>query len=584
MCGIIGYYGKDNSVPYLVEGIRKLEYRGYDSFGCTLFENGKLNTYKDVGRIDDVILEYSIDKKTSSHGIFHTRWATHGGIEKKNSHPHTDCIGNISVVHNGIIENWVHLKRKLQSHIFISDTDTEVIPHLIEEHLQSDFNLLNAVKVVAKNIVGMSSFVVMHSQFDYIVAYKNGSPLVLGLGKNGNFVSSDVPSLLNFTNKFVYLQDGDIVKIGEDNYGISNIYRGETQHEIKTVNMNPIGLEKGRHEYYMEKEIFEQPTLWKKFEDYDKLEYSKISNLIKASDKIFIIGSGSSYYAAMYAARLFLKSGIQTFPVNGEELMDYANIIDEKSLFIVISQSGETADVIAGLLKFKNVRKIGIVNVPSSTIAREVEVLLKIRAGVEKAVPSTKSLSNSFIILTLLNSIINGTIKETEKQLVSSNMDIYNFIVPSVLSAIDSTAKTLLEQENVLVAGRQTAYILALEGALKLKECAYTHAEGIDLSGLKHGPLALVDDDMWTIAIVLKENIHESLMNVQEIKSRGGKIIGISTSSNELFDIYIKIPDLGPFTFMPVLMVFQFLSFKLARLKGLNPDMPRNLAKSVTVR
>jgi glucosamine--fructose-6-phosphate aminotransferase (isomerizing) len=584
MCGIICYFGSDNSINYLIKGIKSLEYRGYDSFGCALYQDGSLNIYKDVGKIEEVIEKYSIEEKQSNRAMFHTRWATHGGIEKRNSHPHTDCTGKIAVVHNGIIENWAQLKKKLRSHTFQSETDTEIISHMIEDYLKEGLNLVESVKSVTSKIVGLSSFVVMHTEYPYMVAYKNGSPLLIGLGKKGIFISSDVPSLINFTKNFIFLHDGDIITFSENEYSIKNYTVNNADHPIINVDMNPQIIEKGNHKHFMEKEIFEQPAIWKKFEAQEYDDFHLATNLLKKCDKIFLIGSGSSYHAAMYGAKLFVAHGIQAIAINGEEIVDYSKVIDDKSVFIVISQSGETADLISGLTKFNKTKKIGIINVPSSSIARKVDVLLKMRAGVEKAVPSTKSFTSSLLILNFLSAFMNNSITSLEKEFIIANNEIYNFFVPSVLNAIESSAEIIHKMDNVFVVGRNKCYIYSLEGALKLKECTYIHAEAFDLSGLKHGSLSLIDNNSWVIALLEKETMNESLMNIQELKARGAKIIGISPENNDLFDKFIRVPNLENFNFMPIVMTLQLLSYEIAIFKKINPDMPRNLAKSVTVR
>ena len=543
-----------------------------------------MNIFKDVGKIEEVIGKFSIETMESNRAMFHTRWATHGGIEKKNSHPHTDCTGKLAVVHNGIIENWAYLKKKMGSHNFQSDTDSEIISHMIEDYLKEDWNLVESVKSIAGKIIGLSSFVVVHKEFPYMVAYKNGSPLLIGIGKNGIFVSSDVPSLIGFTKNFVFLYDGDIVTFSEKDYEVINFFGNKNDHSIVNVDMNPQIIEKGNYKHFMEKEIFEQPAIWKKFETPNYVDFNLATNLLKNSDKIFTIGSGSSFYAAMYGAKLFLAQGVQAIAVNGEEILDYAKVIDDKSVFIVISQSGETADLISGLSKFTKTKKIGIINVPSSSIARNVDVLLKMRAGVEKAVPSTKSLTSSLLILNILSALMNDSITLMEKELITANNEIYNFLVPSVLSAIESSAEIIHKMNNVFIAGRNTCYTYSLEGALKLKECTYIHSEALDLSGLKHGSISLIDKDTWVIVILTKETMNESLMNVQELKARGARIIAVSPENHDLFDKFIRVPNLGFFNFMPIIMALQLLSYDVAIFKKINPDMPRNLAKSVTVR
>ncbi len=583
MCGIIAYNGQDDAIPYLLEGIRNLEYRGYDSFGCAIDSKVGIIIKKDIGKVDDVINKYKIQDFSSSKAIFHTRWATHGGIKAENAHPMVDCTHRIAVAHNGIIENWAELKESLGAHRFVSDTDTEVLSHLIEEKLNDGADIQSAVKDAFNKIKGSSSFIVLDKQSDDLIAVKKGSPLVLGIAKNGNFLSSDVPSFVRHTNKVVYLSDSDMVVLGKKNYTITNLMNRDVNHDVSTVNFSYQQAEKGDYEHFMIKEIMEQPGLMKNLESADLKNVVRAAELVKHAKQVYLMGAGTSYHAAMLGAKVLRENGINAVAVQGQDLITYRKVISAEDVFILISQSGETADIINVLpLIYKN-QKIGVINSEGSTLAKDVDVLIPIGAGLEKAVASTKSFTLSGVYLTFIGMFAAGRGEEAIRDLKLMNINMYNLLVPSVLSAIDKVAEKIKGLENVFFLGRDANYITALEGALKLKEVSYIHAEAIDAATFKHGPLALISDKVYAAAVVSEVTRNDMLYNLQEVKARGGNIIGISDKNENVFDMFIRTQNGGAFTFVMHAIILQLLAYKTAMLKGLDIDHPRNLAKTVTV-
>lgn len=584
LCGIISYLGEDNAIPALVEGIKKLEYRGYDSFGCAFLNDGKLMVEKDVGKVSEVLGSHKINEYRSSIGIFHTRWATHGGIERRNAHPHKDCSGRIAVAHNGIVENWRLLKGKLVGHTFMSDTDTEVIVHMIEEGIKSGQLFYDSTLSAFRMLTGSSSFVAMHSDLEELIAVKNGSPLILAIARDGYFVSSDIPSVLKFTNRIVYLHDGDAVRISKEGYWIENIFGKSYEHKIYNIDAISSDDDKGKFKHFMEKEIYEQLSIWESLSEFNKDSIIKASDEIKKSGRVYLLGSGTSHYASLYGAKILRDSGIDAMAVEPHDIPSFSKIIKPEDLFLIISQSGETADTISVLDYFRANRKIGIINVQRSFLSRVVDVLIPMGAGVEKAVAATKSLTNTLIILTFISDAISGQIERavTDANLLALNE--FNLAVPSVEEAIEEVAKALCNEEKIFVAGKGEGFILALEGALKLKEVTYIHAEAMDLSSLKHGPLALIEKGTKVITIMTGICDEESMYNVEELKARGATVIGISTKNSSNYDIFIRSVPAGSLGFAPILFIMQLLSYKIALKRGIDPDKPRNLAKSVTVK
>jgi len=584
MCGIIGYNGNENSIPLVLEGIKNLEYRGYDSFGCA-FEgkNKNIEVRKDAGRINKIIENYGISNETSNKSIAHTRWATHGGVTKANSHPLLDCSGKIAVVHNGIIENFQELKDGLKNHMFSSETDTEVLPHLIEEEMKSGKSFEDAVISTAGKIRGFSSFVVMNSLTDNIIAVKNGSPLVLGVKDNGVFVSSDVPSFIKHTNKVVYLFDGDVISINKTGFKVlkSNNFG---KHKVREVNFSVSDVDKGKYRHFMLKEIMEQQALVSKLVNSDLSYLKNAASAVSLSKNIFLVGSGSSFHVALLAASLFRDLGRDAVAVQPQDLLNYSKIIGKEDIFIIISQSGETMDIIEALPVIKENKKIGIINTEGSTLANSVDYFININAGHEKGVAATKTFTMSAVLSCLIAMFSAGEEKEALNDLNLLNINLFNLFVPSVYSAIKEAASAIKGEKNLFFLGRGSDYISAMEAALKMKEITYIHAEAIDSATFKHGPLALISKGTYSIAFVSDRFKDREINNLKEIKARNGKIIGIANEKLDVFDFLIRSQPAGIFSFVPQIIVSQLLSYYVSIAKHIDPDHPRNLAKAVTTK
>ncbi len=584
MCGIIGYTGDDDAIPYLIDGIKNLEYRGYDSFGCAFELKGAIEVRKDAGKIEDVLSRYGISQFSAPKAIFHTRWATHGSVKKENAHPLLDCTGMIAVVHNGIIENWAELKSSLGSHRFVSDTDTEVLAHMVEDEMRAGNSLSDAVKNVFGRIKGSSSFLVMNQRTEELVAVKKGSPLVLGLGKHGTFISSDVPSFIAYTNKVVYLYDGDLVSIWKNKYEIDNLLDKNVTHKVAKVNLTVKDAEKGSHSHFMIKEIMEQPGLIKKLTAGGFGEVEKAAGLVKNARTTYLVGAGTSFHVARLGTRILREFGIVSVPIQGQDITTFGKVIKPDDVFVIISQSGETADLINALPMMKNNKKIGIMNSEESTLAKAVDILIPIGAGPEKAVAATKSFTLSSIYMCLLAAFAAGEKNKALHDLNLLDINLYNQLVPSVYSTIEKAAYRLKRMESVYFLGRDYDFIIALEAALKLKEISYIHAEAIDAATFKHGPLALVSDNTYLVAVVSDKSYDQTIYNLEEIKARSGKIIGISNRNAKAFDVFIRTQDAGMFSFVMQTIILQLLAYRISVLRGLDPDRPKNLAKSVTVK
>jgi glucosamine--fructose-6-phosphate aminotransferase (isomerizing) len=584
MCGIIGFSGKDNAIPYLVEGIKNLEYRGYDSCGCAFLSDGSVKVIKDVGRIDSLISKFKVNSINSSTAIFHTRWATTGEVTKENAHPMTDCSKRIAVVHNGIIENWKELKESLRDHIFVSDTDTEVLAHLLEEKLGDGNTLADAAQKVYGLIRGRSSFVAIDSKTEEVVAVKKGSPLVLGVSKNGNFIASDVPSFIKYTNNVIFLNDGDTVVLKRNKYTISSMTGKLPRHVLTKVKLSHLSAGKGKYEHFMLKEIMEQPYLIKKLSESDFPSLSRAADAVKSARRVYILGSGTSFHASLIGAKMLREKGIDALAIQGQELKSFRKLIKGDDVFVLVSQSGETADLIEVLPDIEKNIKISVINVEGSTIARAGGIVININAGQEKAVASTKAFVMTSIFLTLLAEKVGGGFDKAIGELKLLNLDIYNIFVPSVERAMNEIAKRIVHMHGLFYLGIDKDYTVAAEGALKMKEIAYLQAESIDAVRFKHGPLALISKDVFSVAVVSKNTRDVILHNLDEIKARGGKIIGIADKPAPEFDLFIKVPQANLFDFVMPTIIMQLLAYKVAVLKKLDPDFPRNLAKSVTTK
>ena len=591
MCGIMGYIGQERCIPILINGLKRLEYRGYDSVGISVINNNKIITFKQKGKIKN----FNVQDVESSIGIGHTRWSTHGEPSDINAHPHSDCNNNISIVHNGIIENFESLKKILvgKGHEFKSETDTEVIAHLIEELYKGD--LTEAVKKSLLKIEGTYGLLVIKKDENKIIAARKGSPLVFGIKDNGYFISSDASSIIEHTKDVIYLIDNDVLEINNDGYSLSNLKDPDIkEREIEKIEWNLEQIEKKGFKHFMLKEIYEQPesirnTLRGRIKDDKiKITINLEKEFIKKLKRIIITACGTSWHAALIGKHIIEKNCKIPVEVDYASEFRYRNpLINENDLVIVISQSGETIDTLFALreAKKKGAKTIGIINVVGSTIARECGEGIYLHAGPEIGVASTKAFTSQVIALTILSLFFNKNEKIMEE--IKKTPDIVKKILDK--NHIKEIAEKYYKNSNFLYLGRGINFPVALEGALKLKEISYIHAEGYPAAEMKHGPIALIDDNMPVVVIANKNEVYDKILsNIQEIKARKGKIIAIADEGDENIktkvDHVIYVPEVID-ELKPIVNIIplQLLAYYIADLKGCNVDQPKNLAKVVSV-
>lgn len=610
MCGIFGYIGKREALPFIMEGLKKLEYRGYDSAGVATIEHGKIFLSKCCGKI--VELEKELEERPISGqiGIGHTRWATHGRPSDENSHPHTDCSDQIVVVHNGIIENYLELRRQLseEGHKFTSTTDTEVIAHLIEKYYEKTKNLENAVRESLKIIEGSYALgVVSEKEPDKIIAARRGSPLIIGIEEDETFIASDIPALIKYTSRVIYMRDFEMAIITENTITLKNLDGNLLKKKLSFVSWDPESAEKGGYTHFMLKEIHEQPkAIRQTIAGRIKVESSDIHfdelNLtekeVREINRVVFTACGTSWHAALVGE--YLIEQLVKLPTEVEYAAEFRYrepIIDDKTLVIAISQSGETADTLAAVWEAKSqgAKVISVCNVVGSTLARDSHGVIYTQAGPEIGVASTKAFTTQLTViylLTLYMAKIRGSLPEAEIR-----KHIHNLIeIPGKLEQvltkekeIEAIAEKLYTSTNALFLGRGKGFPIALEGALKLKEISYIHAEGYPAAEMKHGPIALIDQNMPVVVLALQGRRYEKILgNVEEVKARGGKVIAVANEGDnylqEKADDIIYIPKSSK-ELSPILAVvpLQILAYYIAVKRGCHIDQPRNLAKSVTV-
>lgn len=607
MCGIVAYIGGRAASPILLNGLKRLEYRGYDSAGMALIENGNIVFEKAAGKIN--VLEQHLSGKTfrATTGIGHTRWATHGIPNDINAHPHLDCSGRIAVVHNGIIENFRTLKAFLdgRGHHFHSETDTEVLAHLIEEFY--DGNLSHAVQLAMTQVEGTYGIAVIAlDNPDVIVAARHGSPLVIGVGDGENMVASDVAAMIEHTKRVVYLGEGEVATISRSGIQITTIDNHPVPPKFQEVEWGLEQLEKSGFDHYMLKEIYEQPTALQNatrgrlnFEEGIarlnglKLQYDQLLSV----KRIILSACGTSFHSALIGE--YMIEDLARIPVEVEYASEFryrSPIIDEGTLVFVISQSGETADTLAALreAKRKGATVLGICNVVGSSIARETDGGIYIHAGPEIGVASTKAFTSQVMVLALVTLLLarqRDMSLEKGRQIISA-MEKIPEMVEDVLNNADAVrkiAEQYADKNNFLYLGRGINYPVALEGALKLKEISYIHAEGYPAAEMKHGPIALIDEKMPVVVLAQQDLVYDKVIsNIQEIKARNGQVIALATEGDEdirrLANHVLYLPKV-PYHLNPLLSVIplQLLAYHIAVLRGCDVDQPRNLAKSVTV-
>ncbi|MDD3861757.1 MAG: glutamine--fructose-6-phosphate transaminase (isomerizing) [Candidatus Gracilibacteria bacterium] len=592
MCGIFAYYGPKKNAPKLViEGLKKLEYRGYDSWGIAYKIPNDIIIHKKIGKISDVKIK-DLNPAQSNISIGHSRWATHGGVTQKNAHPHFTENKEIVLVHNGILENYLTIKKDLikKGHKFISETDTEVIAHLIEEYCKKH-SFEDSVKLAIKEMEGRYAIVVMKKDENEIIAARKGSPLIIGVGENKNeyFIASDIPAFLAYTNKVIYLDDNQLAFINNKKTSFFDIEENAHIQKRKVqIDWDIESAEKGQFPHFMIKEITEQKDTLSRAINQDPKIIERVANEIKKAYGTYLVGCGTAGKVCMVGEYLFAKIAKKHINFKfGSEFRSQKNFLTNKSLMIAVSQSGETADTLEAIeiAKQKGVKIVAIVNAENSSIARMADIVIPIKAGIEKAVASTKATTSQLAILTLLAYACNGGINEGKQLLISTASQINDMLNPRYEQHIMKLAKKIKDVESMYIIGRNANYPIALEAAIKLQEVSYIHAEGFAGGELKHGPIALISKN--TPVIVLVENNeyrNEILSNAIEVKARGGYIIGVSPIKEEVFDFWIKVPDTGDSYPIVNIIPVQILAYQLAVLRKNNPDMPRNLAKSVTVK
>ncbi len=613
MCGIIGYIGQQDVVPVLIEGLRRLEYRGYDSAGIAIVSNGSITLRRSAGKLSNLEHVIAMDPLTGDYGIGHTRWATHGRPTEENAHPHRDCTGRIVVVHNGIIENYLDLKQELQrqGHTFVTETDTEIVAHLVEREMKDD-GLENAVRRALMLMRGLFALVLISTDDpEKIVAVRNGPPIVIGLGEGEFFVASDIPAILSHTRNVVFLGDEEMAIVTRTGVSFTDFFGRPVSKATQRVLWDPIMAEKAGYKHFMLKEIFEQPTaaretiLGRVSQDTGKvfLEEMKITDAqLAAVERVTILACGTSWHAGLVGK--FLIENLARVPVEvdyGSEYRYRHPIVGPNTLAVVITQSGETADTLAALRQAKRggARSIAICNVVGSMATRESDGTVYTHAGPEIGVASTKAFTSQLVALYLLGlrlGQVRGALSpEASKPHVDALLQLPLLIEQTLKIApeIAAIAARFHARADFLYLGRGINYPIALEGALKLKEISYIHAEGYPAGEMKHGPIALIDEQMPVVTIAPHDHVFEKMIgNMQEVRARGGSVVAVTNHGDDKLgtildrsrDFIVEIPRTSDLL-TPILMVvpLQLLAYDIAVRRGCDVDQPRNLAKSVTV-
>jgi len=582
LCGIVGYTGEENAAPILLKGLRKMEYRGYDSAGVATVHRSQMLLRKDSGRVDVIAAKHNVSSLLGKVGVAHTRWATHGAVNQVNAHPHLSCGGEVAIVHNGIIENYAELRRALvrEGHKFKSETDSEVIAHLLEKYLREP-DIKAAVKATCSDLKGQFAFAAIFKRWPkVIVGARNDAPLIIGTSRRGHFLASDAIAFAEYTDRAVFLDNREFAVVNPHSY---RLYTFEGKPVVKKptqIAWEVADLGKGEYTHYTLKEIHEQPVTLAKALTQNQRDLDAFLDQVKSARRVYITGAGTSFHAGLVAKHHFLRSlKIPTEAVLASEFSEHLHMLDDRDVIVAISQSGETADVLEAVKigRERGARILALVNTFASSLARISDLTLYLNCGPEIGVAATKSFTSQLSII--LRLVAGDRIRAD--QLSSS--------ASKVLKSEDTVieiAKRYAQRQDFYLIGRGVHYPIALEGALKLKELAYVHAEGMAAGELKHGTLALVSNG--TPAVVLNptdDTYTATLNNALEMKARGAKIIGISDRFNEAYDEYIPIENGDPILY-PILEVIplQLLAYYCSLERKSNPDYPRNLAKSVTVK
>ncbi len=608
MCGIVGYIGRQEATPIIIDGLRKLEYRGYDSAGIAILDGGKIEIRRAKGKLVELENLLKTRPLKGVRGIGHTRWATHGRPSETNAHPH--YAGQVAVVHNGIIENYLELKKRLaaQGHVFSSETDTEIIAHLVDQHLRECGDFETAVRRALAEVRGAYAVaIICESEPDKMIAAKLGSPLVVGQGEGEFFLASDIPAMLAHTREMIFLEEGEMAIFADSAMRFTDLQGAVRQKTPKTITWSPLMAEKGGYRHFMLKEIYEQPRAiadtiaGRVFEDKGEV-YLEGLNLtdedLRAIDRIYIVACGTSWHAGLTGK--FLIEKLVRLPVEVDIASEFRYrdpLVDERTLTVLISQSGETADTLAALreARGKGGRTLAICNVVESSIARESDGVIYTHAGPEIGVASTKAFTTQLVALFLLalrfglarDTLDGDRCRELTRGLLTLPRKLEEILEHD--EAIEKIAKTFMGASDFLFLGRGNQYPIALEGALKLKEISYIHAEGYPAGEMKHGPIALIDEELPVVFICTHNATLEKVVsNMEEVRARSGRIIALATEGRQQLlgevDALIPVPEIID-ELAPVLTAvpLQLLAYHVAVFKGTDVDQPRNLAKSVTV-
>jgi glucosamine--fructose-6-phosphate aminotransferase (isomerizing) len=590
MCGIFGYIGtKDTAIELVIEGLKKLEYRGYDSWGIAAPDNGSIFVHKQVGKISDAHELLDIPKNTIAIG--HSRWATHGGVTNENAHPHWDTKKTIAMVHNGIFENFEEVKQELrQSGVaFETETDTEVAVQRIAQYMGLGDSLHVSVQKTVRELQGRFAFVIFAAGEQKIIAVRRGAPLIVGIGKGETFIASDIPAFLEYTNTVNYLDDEEMVEITNEGARFFSLMDNTpVEKRLITIEWKNEEAEKGAFEHFMLKEIFEQKETILRAINQDVKAICDFAQLIKKANGVFFTGCGTAGKVAQIGEYFFAtiaKRHVNFTPAS--EFVLFRHFLKPETLILAISQSGETADVMEALEVCKKAGSsvASLVNVQGSSIARLSDHSFLIKAGPEKAVASTKAATSQISLLLLLAYCVADNLEEGQKLLMETASKINDMLNPRYLEHIQQIAEKLQYTSDIFIIGRGPNFPLALEAAIKIQEVSYIHAEGFAGGELKHGPIALIQKGTPCLVLVGDdESKKEIISNAIELKSRGAKIIGIAPENNEVFDEWMRVPKSGQASPIVNLIPIQLFAYALAVARGHDPDMPRNLAKSVTVK
>lgn len=609
MCGIVGYVGTRTALPMLIDGLKRLEYRGYDSSGIAVLRGGELKVQKKVGKVSELERTAPPDRYDGAVGIGHTRWATHGEPSDVNAHPHVSHDGTVALIHNGIIENYRSIRAKLEKlgYVFVSATDTEALVHLVQEMKKATGDLETAVRLALRQVDGTYGVAVVSSQEpDRIIVARKGSPLIIGVGEGDHFAASDAAAIVPYTRHVVYLEDGEMAVLTKDRFETKTIDNVDIVKQVHQVTFDIGEIEKGGYDHFMLKEIMEQPETLRNAmrgrvlaaEGTAKLSGLRdVMLLLESAQRMIITACGTSWHAGLVGEYMLEQYAKVPVEVEYASEFRYRNpIVRPTDLLFLVSQSGETADTLAALreAKTKGASVLGICNVVGSTIARESQGGVYIHAGPEIGVASTKAFTSQLVVLSLITLLVSrqrGTMTAEQGRVISEELLALPEKAEAILrnaDAVRAIAQEFKDTSNFLYLGRGYNFPVALEGALKLKEISYIHAEGYPAAEMKHGPIALIDENMPVVVIATRDSTYDKVIsNIQEVKARKGRVIAIANETDHLKDLadhIILVPQTVDML-SPILNVIplQLLAYHIAVLRGCNVDQPRNLAKSVTV-